>query len=168
MHHGSINFSCVLIWVLKLKSDHLDPQSTMDSHPCPLTKKVIIWVLQLMQCLSKGLNPTASHFYAYVPTWMKPGKTCRKSPPPLLRVYSLLYSCRSHARLVAAHVCLPALEAHTQRSMEQTKRGGLHETEGVARREKKRWRFFFFCNFNRRDHVGSWCWRGGFCISCQG
>ena len=108
MQHGSINFSWVLIQVLKLKSDHPDPQSTVDSHMCPLTKKVIISVLQLMSCLSKCLNPTTSHLYAYVPTWMMPVKTCRKSPPPLFHVYSILYSCRSCACLVAALTCLPA------------------------------------------------------------
>ena len=91
MQHGSINFSWVLIQVLKLKSDHPDPQSTVDSHMCPLTKKVIISVLQLMSCLSKCLNPTTSHLYAYVPTWMMPVKTCRKSPSSLLHVYSILY-----------------------------------------------------------------------------
>jgi len=118
---------------------------------------------------------TTSHLYTYVPTWMTLVKTCRKSPPPLFHVYSILYSCRSCACLVAALTCLPAppvdlaalsvLSRHTlsgqwnrQREVDCTRQ------RGCKAREKE---MEFFFNFNQHDHVGSWRWRGGFCISSQ-
>ena len=58
MHSGSLDFSWTLSWVLKLKSDHLGHQSTANSHLGPQTKNMIIWILILLLCSTKGPKPT--------------------------------------------------------------------------------------------------------------
>jgi len=103
----------------------------MGSHSGPQIKKrpsrssiycgfspMIICVLQLMPCLSKGLNPTTSYLYAYMPAWMMLGKTSGKNPPPLLMStpYSILvgplpvswlplHACLHRSLTLQLHLC---------------------------------------------------------------
>jgi hypothetical protein len=67
MYYGSLNFLCVLIWVLQLI-------------------EMTIWVLNLMLRSSRGPNPatTPIHVYVVVAAWMRPSKTCKKTPLPHL------------------------------------------------------------------------------------